>query len=234
MNLYIIIIIAVLAGPLLLSFDKKVAFHTKWKQLAISMLPVSALYILWDVLVTARGHWSFDPKYSGEWKLFGLPLGELLFFFIVPYACIFIYEVVKAYFPQKKSNNIFQARIWGGIVSALCLALAILFRDQAYTMLALISLALWLTVTLLVRPKLLLQSCTLWFMLLSAVAFLLVNGFLTGIPIVLYNPEAIWGIRIITIPLEDLFYNIGMLGFFLLSYEMVGIHLQKKVEKSES
>lgn len=228
MNLYLLIIVLVVAGPLLLSFNKKVAFYKKWKQLALSMLPVSAIYIFWDVLATANGHWSFSLTYSGGWKLFGLPLGEWLFFFVVPYACIFIYEVVKAYFPQKTSTNAFQARLWGALTSILSIILAVVFRDQAYTVLALLSLALWITVTLLIGLPLLLQSCTLWYMLLSAVAFLLVNGFLTGIPIVLYNPEAIWGIRIITIPLEDLFYNIGMLGFFLLSYEKVGALLQRK------
>jgi lycopene cyclase domain-containing protein len=228
MNVYLIIIASVIAGPLLLSFDKKVAFYRKWKQVFLAMLPVSTLYILWDIAVTARGHWSFDPHYSGGWKLFGLPLGEWLFFFVVPYACIFIYEVVKTYFPQKKSNNISQARLWGTITSMLSLILALVFRQQAYTFLALLSLALWLTITLLIKPHLLLQSCTFWYMLLSAIAFLLVNGFLTGLPVVLYNPKAIWGIRIITIPLEDLFYNIGMLGFFLLSYETVGALLHQK------
>ncbi|NCC13121.1 MAG: lycopene cyclase domain-containing protein [Spirochaetia bacterium] len=228
MNLYLIITLLVVAGPLLLSFDRKVAFYKGWKQLGLSMLPISAIYILWDILATHSGHWSFSLKHSGGWKLFGLPLGEWLFFFVVPYACIFIYEVVKAYFPQKKSTNIFQARLWSGLIGLLCLLLAVVFRDQAYTVLALVSLALWLAFTVLVRPQLLLQTSTLWYMLLSAIAFLLVNGLLTGIPIVLYNPEAIWGIRIITIPLEDLFYNIGMLGFFLLSYELVGMRLQRK------
>ncbi len=227
MNLYLLIIFLVVAGPLLLSFDKKVAFYKHWKRLALSMLPVTLLYIVWDVIATDQGHWSFDSAYAGGWRLFGLPLGELLFFFVVPYACIFIYEVVKAYFPHKESNNLRRARLVGVLAILLSLGFALLFKEQAYTLLALLSLALWIAATLIIRPQLLLQSSTLWFMLLSAVAFLLVNGFLTGIPIVLYNPEAIWGVRIITIPLEDLFYNIGMLGFFLLSYETLG-SLQEK------
>lgn len=233
MNLYLLIIVLVIAGPFLLSFDKKVAFHTHWKRLGLSMLPVSILYIIWDIIATKQGHWSFDSAYAGGWRLFGLPLGEILFFFVVPYACIFIYEVVKAYFPQKQSKNLPLARIVGAATIVLSLVIAFIYRGRAYTILAMLSLALWVGATLIIRPQLLLQSCTLWFMLLSAVAFLLVNGFLTGIPIVLYNPEAIWGIRIITIPLEDLFYNIGMLGFFLLSYETLGSYMQKKGKSHE-
>jgi len=88
--------------------------------------------------------------------------------------------------------------------------------------LALVSFALWVAAVLTFLPRLFLEIHTLWFFLLSTVAFLVVNGILTGLPIVLYNPHAIWGIRIISIPIEDLLYNIGMLGFYLLSYETIG------------
>lgn len=55
MNLYVAITIAVLAVPLALSFDKRVAYVSHWRQLFVSMVSVSAIYIIWDVLVTERG-----------------------------------------------------------------------------------------------------------------------------------------------------------------------------------
>jgi hypothetical protein len=33
-----------------------------------------------------------------------------------------------------------------------------------------------------------------------------------------YNPQAIFGTRILTIPVEDFFYNYSMLSFYLLFY----------------
>lgn len=228
MNLYLIITLVVFAAPFALSFDKKVAFHTKWKQLFPSLLPVSAFYLLWDVLVTERGDWAFNPEYAGSLRLFGLPAGEWLFFLVVPYACIFILEVVRTYFPKKKYGN---RKIVFGIcivMIILFIILALVFRAQDYTTLALLSVAVWIAIALLLVPWIFQEIHTLWFFLLSIVAFLLVNGMLTYLPIVTYHPDAIWGIRIVSIPLEDLFYNIAMLGLYLVSYETIGRHTAGK------
>lgn len=231
MTTYVAITLLVLAGPFALSFDKRVAYYKSWKPLVCALVPVSALYIIWDVLVTERGHWAFSPQYSGKITILGLPLGEWFFFIVVPYACIFIYEVVRAYFPghtfragEKKTPLLVQAAGWGGAV--LFLLLAWLFRTQEYTVLAMLSVSVWLAAVMALQPRLLREIHTLWFFLLSIIAFLLINGILTGLPIVTYNPEVIWGIRIITIPLEDLFYNISLLGLYQLLYVLCKNRLQ--------
>jgi lycopene cyclase domain-containing protein len=228
MNLYLSITIAVLAAPLALSFDKRVAYYTHWRQLFLSMIPVSTLYIVWDILVTERGDWAFEAEYAGSIRIFGLPLGEWMFFIVVPYACIFILEVARAYFPDREYKNQKMIRYVGITAVGIFLALAVLFKDLDYTMLALLSVAVWIGVALIATPWIFGQIHTLWYFFLSIVAFLLVNGVLTYLPIVTYNPEAIWGVRIVSIPLEDLFYNIGMLGLFLVSYEACGRYLMRR------
>jgi lycopene cyclase domain-containing protein len=217
---YVLITLAILAGPLALSFDRRVAFYSHYRSLLKAIIPVSTLYIIWDVIVTERGHWAFNPAYSGKISLFSLPLGEWLFFIVVPYACLFIYEVVKSYFRSKELDKHYLGRVRaaGITVGILFLLLALIFRDQEYTLLAMLSVSIWTVLTSLWRPVLFTQIHTLWYLLLSTVAFLLINGILTGVPIVTYNPEAIWGIRIITIPLEDLFYNFSLLGLYLTFY----------------
>ena len=97
-------------------------------------------------------------------------------------------------------------------------ALAGAVYQQDYTFLALLSVAAWLLLTLVTDRRMLLESHTWLYLALSSLAFLLINGVLTAVPIVLYNPDAIWGTRIYTIPLEDVFYNISVLGLYLLLY----------------
>ena len=67
---YFLILACSLAGPLLLSFDKKVAFYKKWKWLFPAMLIPAFIYIVWDIYFTAKGVWSFNEKYITGIKLY--------------------------------------------------------------------------------------------------------------------------------------------------------------------
>jgi lycopene cyclase domain-containing protein len=216
MNLYLWLDIAVFAAPFALSFDRRVAYFRRWPPLLGSILVVSSTYIFWDVLATRAGHWSFSEEYAGGFRVLGLPLGELLFFFVVPYACIFVYEVVRAYFPLRAARTNGWIRPAAIGVAAAFTAAAVVFRGQEYTFLALLSCAVFLLLGVILGGNMFAESHTWWYLLISYVPFIIANGVLTGIPIVTYGQEAIWGIRVVNIPLEDFFYNLGMLGLYLL------------------
>ena len=128
---YFLILAASLAGPLTLSFDKKVAFYKNWKYLFPAMIIPALLYIVWDIYFTSKGVWSFNEDYITGIKLINLPLEEVLFFFIVPYCCVFIYACVKSYFP-----NLANKKYAGLVLNIIAIGLIItgvIYSDRYYT-----------------------------------------------------------------------------------------------------
>jgi len=59
-----------------------------------SIVPVAVVFILWDVVATASGHWRFDPAQTFSARLWGLPLEEYAFFVVIPLAGILTFESV--------------------------------------------------------------------------------------------------------------------------------------------
>jgi lycopene cyclase domain-containing protein len=212
---YITLDFLILIFPLILSFKWKFKYYKYYKPLFASIAIVGISYIIWDVIVTFRGDWWFNKEYLIGLEIAGLPIEEILFFIVVPYSCIFIYENFVYFI---KDKEIFYNKYFYYIISILFLITGLIFYHQDYTILSLLSCALFFFVANKFYPSFL-KSRLFWFyIILSFVAFMIFNYLLTSTIIVFYNPEAIWGIRITTIPLEDFFYNFSMLSFYLMFY----------------
>lgn len=210
---YFTILACSFIGPLLLSFDKKVAFYKKWKFLAPAMALPAFLYIVWDVYFTRIGVWSFHPLYISGIGFMGLPIEEVLFFFVVPYCCMFIYECVRVYFPSLRDSQ--SAHVFFRLLAGFLLIMGSFCYRQLYTFTTFTSLAVVILGYYACRRFF--SSVNIKAFLVSysiiLVPFLLVNGFLTAIPVVIYNDNENLAFRIYTIPVEDIFY--GMLLVFL-------------------
>jgi lycopene cyclase domain-containing protein len=215
MNLYLWVDLAILAIPLALSFDRKVRYVRRWPAVFASTAVVAAVFIPWDILKTAAGVWGFNLRRVGQFAFLGLPAGELLFFLVVPFSCLFIYEVVQAYFRERPVRV---AR-WAWLLAAGGLGvLAVLFRRQVYTLTVLAAAAAVLALAALWQPDLL-ASFRFWLAIaLTYLPFLIFNGILTSVPLVVYNEAEIWGARVYTIPVEDFFYSFSLLGSAILVY----------------
>ncbi len=215
MSTYLLINFLIILFPLLLSFDKKTAYYKNLLHVLISVIIVGAVFIIWDSIAVTRGDWSFNIEFVGSTRVFNLPLEEILFFITAPYSCIFIYEVLRNYVREK------QLRINNGMIlffAFILIASALVFRDQYYTFTVLLFSTFFL-LTGLFKFNYILRSKIYWLtILLSYVPFLIVNYLLTSLPIVMYNADAIWGYRLITIPVEDFFYSYVMISFYLLIY----------------
>jgi lycopene cyclase domain-containing protein len=213
---YLLINIATIFFPVVLSFDKRVAFYKSWKFIWPGMAITGLLFLFWDVLFTIYGVWSFNDKYIIGIKFFGLPLEEILFFLTVPFACIFIYACLNYYVKWQISNDVSRS-----ISGLLALASAFILMDnfnRLYTAVTFSLLPIILLFLLFIIKSSWLNRFYMAY-LVSLIPFYGVNGLLTSIPVVLYNDEQNLGIRVGTIPFEDHFYSMALLMMNVAFFE---------------
>ncbi len=196
--------------PFLFSFYSKAPFYKKWKHAWIAILIPAAFFIIWDEAFTYMGIWGFNAQYLTGIYLGALPIEELLFFICIPYACLFSYFAINNLI---ESDYLFpHQELISSALIILLLIFGIYHIDKWYTGLTFTLLALALAFLLLkIRPRFMGRFYFAFAFLL--IPFLLVNGILTGSfidsQVVWYNDNENLGIRIATIPFEDIFY--GML-----------------------
>jgi len=217
MSLYLSIIVFSAILPCLLSFDKKVRFYRKWKALFPSIIITGSIYLTADIFFVKHGIWGFNAAYHSGIMFAGLPLEEWLFFIVIPYASVFIHYVVVSYFPNLVTSNLF-IRIYSVILILLLVIVVILNYEKAYTSFNFGLLIVVLIVALFDKSGLLNRySFSFLFILIP---FFIVNSILTGtfIPgeVVWYNNQAILGLRILTVPVEDIGYAFSLILMNLL------------------
>ena len=222
--LYALLLIFTLAGPLSRSFENQIAYYKKFPALFSAIGICAFFFILKDHQFAAEGVWGFNPKYLLGPKIYALPIEEILFFIIVPYSCIFIYESLNFYMTKD-----ILGRAIGPLFLTLAFGLAVLAScswQKAYT--ASYSLT---AVILLVGLFLVRHQPRFWFLgrlflsyLVGLVPFFMINGILTGSflaePIVWYNSDQNLGLRMGTIPVEDLIYFLCMQLSYVSLYEI--------------
>ncbi|MGV3504118.1 MAG: lycopene cyclase domain-containing protein [Adhaeribacter sp.] len=216
MYIYLYLNLFTIFFPFIFSFDKRVHFYTYWRHLFPAMAGNAAVFITWDALFTRQGVWGFNPDYLLGLNLFGLPLEEVLFFVTVPYACVFIYEVLNAYVARDWLQPYAKKISW--LLLAGVLVLGLLFLPRLYTSVTCGVLAGLLGWHLWLLGDQVLGRFYLAY-LVHLLPFLLVNGVLTAIPIVWYADAYNLGIRLYTIPAEDTLYSMAMLLLTITAYE---------------
>lgn len=206
---YFLILGLSLAYPVAQSFEKRIFMYRKFKFILPGILITAAVYLVWDVLFTEAGIWGFNPNYTRDFSLFGLPAEEWLFFLVVPYSCIFLYEVlrwaVKRFYYPAASRFILIVLLVLGIAS-----LPFLY-GRTYTFITVSFTSLMLLLQLVQKTYRTWFSGFLITYLLSLVPFMIVNGVLTALPVVWYNNAENLGVRLYTVPLDDFIYLMGLL-----------------------
>ena len=210
--LYLLLDLASVAFPLLASFEPRIRFRTKWNGLFTGIAVMMLVFIPWDAGFTSMGVWGFNPRYLIGIDILGLPLEEWLFFVCIPYACLFLYEVMRYAAPRDPLETNARPLSIGLIV--LLLITGLLHLDRLYTSITFLATAAFLAYHVFVVRSPWLGHFYLGYAI-SLIPFILVNGILTGWllpePVVWYKDAENLGIRINTIPIEDSMYMLLML-----------------------
>lgn len=220
MSLYLSINIASIIVPFIYSFEKKMRFIKWWKSVFLSISIVAFFFLVWDIIFTKMGVWGFNPDYHVNFTILGLPLEEILFFICIPYASIFTHYAFCYFFPKLQLNAKTTKVITYGLISIATIVL-IFSLHKWYTsvnLLVFIALMLYATFT----ENEILQKFYISFVIIL-IPFFIVNGILTGSfienEVVWYNNNENLGVRLFTIPVEDVFYAFSMLFANLIFIE---------------
>ena len=216
-NTYLYLLIGTIFFPLVLSFDKKVAFYKKIKYLIPASLITATVFVVWDIWFTDLRIWGFNSNYVLGYYFYHLPIEEVAFFFIVPYACLFIYECARVYLAKYDSLEELHRWITFMFFGMAC-SFLYWFNDKLYTGIVCLVVTFILGTHLIVIRRRYMG----WFYVaffISLIPMLVINGILTSKPVVFYDHEQNSGIQLGTIPLEDFLYNLSMLAMCTGLYE---------------
>lgn len=212
MKLYLYLDLFAILIPFIFSFHPRIKFYENYRYFIPAMLISGAIYIAWDAQFAKYGIWGFNEYYLIGRYLFHLPLEEWLFFICIPYASVFTHYTLSKLYPQLKLTDLYTKWINRFLIILLAFVV-ILHYDRAYTAVN-ASLSLLILLFAIYKTPDVLNSFYLTF-LIVLIPFFIVNGILTGSfiqdEIVWYNNDENLGIRLFTIPVEDMFYAFGML-----------------------
>ena len=217
MYTYLLLDVFSFLSVLVFSFMKPVKYYQKWKYLVPALVISGAFFIIWDYYFTEMGVSSFNPQFITGLYFLNLPMEEWLFFIVIPFACVFIYENIRkwkgaGFFPNSKYVYL--------LLVIVLLATAVLNYDKIYTFTVFIGASLIIIIHYAVYKEKFLGIFLIAY-LIHLIPFFIVNGVLTNEPVLIYNNAENLSIRLTTIPIEDTMYSLMLFLMNVTIYEWV-------------
>lgn len=96
--LYLAVMAACLIGTLPLELWLGARVYRRPVRLLLTLAPVLAVFVTWDVLAIRAGHWRY--RHLTGVRLGDLPVEELVFFLVIPVCALLTLEAVRRLRPQ--------------------------------------------------------------------------------------------------------------------------------------
>ena len=216
---YALVDLSAIVLPFLFSFHPKIKFYKEWKSFFPALILSAVIFIIWDIIFTNSGVWEFNDRYLMGYYFFSIPVEEILFFICIPYACVFTYHCFETLIkPRILGRSVF-------VSSTLLLFLgsfALIYHSHLYTSVTFSGLFILIFYNTFVDKADWLKLFYISYLVLL-IPFFICNGILTGTgldqPVVIYNDAKNLGLRLFTIPVEDVFYGMLLILLNITIYE---------------
>jgi lycopene cyclase domain-containing protein len=215
---YFIFNIIVVLGPLLAILFYPAAKIPTLAPALMAIFLTAVVFIIWDELVT-NFFWKFNFRYILGFKIIKLPIEEILFFFTVPFACLFLWVNFP---PQSNIQPFINFPIEILIVLSIIffvLSLIMIYKKIYYTGIVILFFLITIMITIIINPYFIFQKRFLFFLFPVLFLTFIFNGYLTSRPVVTYNKKVKSNINIWTIPIEDFIYGLILIVINVFIYE---------------
>jgi len=213
---FLFIDILILLAPILVSFFIKMQFYRKWKFAIIGIGFASLLFVIWDMFFTRLGVWTYNPEQNVGLYVYNLPFEDVLFYLVIAYTSLYIYECLRVFFPEIVHPKL--GKLFGWLIVTICSITLFNHYDQIFTSVtALLLIVTYLNHLWVTRGDYLWHLFLAW--IITTIPMMLIYGFLTGIPILIFENEYILGYRLGPIPIELFFQNLLFLTWMIWIYE---------------
>src|SRR5262245_3991205 len=129
---YLLVDLFTVLVPFVFSFHSKIRFTAHWGSFIKAALVAAVPFILWDMLFTQAGVWGFEPDYVLGIYLGNLPMEEILFFFCIPFSCVFTFYCFERFISRSCSTN--SVRFISVAIAAIFIIACAVFPDLQYTL----------------------------------------------------------------------------------------------------
>lgn len=192
--------------------------RSHWPHIPSALIAIcvcAAPFIIWDMVVT-EWWWTFNPRYILGLFVGGLPMEEILFFLVIPWSCLVLWENMRRQI----------SGYWRIPVTGFFTMLSVLFGFGGWMYSRWYSMSIGIlfgcvTLLSLRYGRWFQQKSTIIFSILITVLTSIFNGYLTGRPVVTYMTETVSGIRVGTIPIEDFLYGWLLIGGVIFLYDQL-------------
>ncbi len=195
----------------------KVRFNQNIRYIFPSILVSCIIFLLWDIKFTEVGIWNYNPELTVGLSHKGLPVEQWLFYLLVPFSAMVVYEYVKRRYATLNLNNIFTA-----VSLVLVVAFAIIayqYRVRFYTFFTFLFTTIYLVYTIFrkqFKPHLTALFLTY---LLMLIPYALFSFLLTSTAVIAYHQEQVLNVWLGMMPVENLVFLFLLLLINLTVFE---------------